>query len=545
MTALLSGVWLVIALALRRGYVQAITDSIQQYRLDVERASAPVLDRSAASALVGTLEAADSETVLYALRAFELEHRGVPHPAVRALLGHESAKVRARALALLNNTGDRSVIDRVEPLLQDADLNVRTQALLYLAYHARIDPLERIQTLGDFPGYSIRAGMVAFLSQPGRLQNIDAARVLLDGMVHESGEAGKPARLEAATLLAHLPNEFGAELGRLVEDEDHDVARAALGSLAELGRRDLAHLAIDRLADPALGEAARAALAALGAGVLPVLAVALGRSDVPIERRRAIPPIVAQIGTDVGQRVLVDNLLQQDVTLRMRVIGALNTLHKLHQDIDIDRQAVEMVLMAEIMGHYRSYQILGSLGDALGENEPVALALHASMQQEVERIFRLMGLRWPEFDMHSAYIGLTSRNPTIRANALEFLDNTLKPQVRSLVVPLLDVQVPIEERVRLADQVLGTTVDTHEQAVAALLASDDSWLRTCGVYAVGLLRIESLAPELDRLTESGDPLLAETARAAKARLAGEPAAEPRHQPEPSPAWPAQEGMGVG
>lgn len=545
-TAVLSGVWLAIALALRRGYVQAITDSIHQYRLDVERASAPVLDRSAAAALAANLQAADPDAILFALKAFELDHRRAPHPAIRALLDHPAGKVRARALALLNAAGDRSVLAAVEPLLRDPDLHVRTEALLYLAYHARIDPLERIQTLGDFPDYSIRAGMVAFLSQPGRLQNIDAARVLLGGMVHEAGEAGKPARLEAATLLARIPNEFGVELARLIEDADTDVARAALGSLGELRRRDLAELAIARLNDRALGEAALDALVALGPPVLPTLATALSGDDVAPAIRRAIPAVVARIGTSRGQRILVDHLLQPDVVLRMRVIGALNTFHKLHQDVDVDRQAVEMVLMAEIMGHYRSYQILGSLGDAFETTEPVALALHSSMQQEVERIFRLMGLRWPEFDMHSAYVGLTSTNAAVRANAIEFLDNILKPQVRSLLVPLLDAQVPTDERVRLANRVLGASVDTREQAVAALLASDDPWLRSCGAYAVGLLGLEGLVPELDRLAASADPALRETVQAAKARLAGEPAAEPLvTRPETSATWTTHEGVGVG
>ena len=544
-TAVLALVWVGIAVALRRGYVQAITDSIHQYRLDVERASAPVLDRSVTAALVGTLESADPEAILFALRAFELQHRGAPHPAVRTLLDHPSGRVRARALALLNAAGDRSVLPRVEPLLRDPDLHVRTEALLYLAYHARIDPLERIQSIGDFPDYSIRAGMVAFLSQPGRLQNLDAARVLLAGMVEEHGAEGQRARHEAATLLARLPNEFGAELATLLADEDEEVVRAALSSLGELRRPDLAGLAITRLQDPDLAEPARDALAGIGPPGLTALAAALADSNEPLAIREAIPAVVAQIGTPAGQRLLVDNLLQHDVRLRLRIIGALNTLHKMHPDIDVDRQAVEMVLMAEIMGHYRSYQILGSLGDAFEDADPVAQALQMSMQQEVERIFRLMSLRWPEFDMHSAYVGLTSPNAAVRANALEFLDNILKPQVRSLVVPLLDAQVATGERVRIANEVLGTSVDTHEQAVSALVASDDPWLRSCGVYAVGLLRLQALEPELDRLAQHADPMLRDMVRTAKARLAGRTGLTDHPPSEDASSWSSQEGMGVG
>jgi hypothetical protein len=77
------------------------------------------------------------------------------------------------------------------------------------------------------------------------------------------------------------------------------------------------------------------------------------------------------------------------------------------------------------------------------------------------------------------------------------------------------------ERVRLANEVLGTRVESHEDAVSALLHSPDPWLRSCGVYAIGALGLHKLAGELDRLDVSGDPLLRETVRQAKAKLAGE------------------------
>jgi len=370
-------------------------------------------------------------------------------------------------------------------------------------------------------------------------------------MVHEDGPEGTRARLEAAALVARLPNEFGAELAHLVEDPNIEVVRKALESLAALKRRDLAAHAIAHLTDPALRDDATAALVALGGAVLPALASALADVDQPLEIRRELPIIVATIGTNAAQRILTENLLQQDVPLRFRVIAALNRLQQLHPQIELDRQAVETVLMAEILGHYRSYQILGTLGDAFEASDPVASALHESMAQDVERIFRLLGLRWPEFDMHSAYVGVRSASAAVRANALEFLDNILRPQIRALIVPLLDPQISRDDRIALANRLLGTSVDTREQAVAALLASDDPWLRSCGVYAVGMLRLASLEPELDRLAKSDDPLLRETVRAAKLRLAG---IDPEllkeavaHTDESEHPWHPQqeESMGVG
>ena len=93
-------------------------------------------------------------------------------------------------------------------------------------------------------------------------------------------------------------------------------------------------------------------------------------------------------------------------------------------------------------------------------------------------MFRLMKLLFPQQDLHSAYVGVQSRNPVIHDNALEFLENILGPQLRSLLLPLLDSEVPATTRIELANRVLGTQVVTGVEAVQSLLSSEDPWLRS-------------------------------------------------------------------
>ena len=109
-----------------------------------------------------------------------------------------------------------------------------------------------------------------------------------------------------------------------------------------------------------------------------------------------------------------------------------------------------------------------------------------------------------------------------------------------MLVPLLDAQVTVDERIELANHVVGAPVETTEQAINTLLASEDSWLRSCAAFAVGALRLEALAPELERLSDAGDPLLRETARTARRRLAGEPVGDKMIEP-PAP-WAPQPGI---
>src|SRR5262249_33439056 len=183
-----------------------------------------------------------------------------------------------------------------------------------------------------------------------------------------------------------------------------------------------------------------------------------------------------------------------------------------------DTKMLETVLAAEILGHYRSYQILAKLDTLPDSQDAVAQALNESMRQELERIFRLLGLLYPHIDVHSAYLGLQAKKVTVYDNALEFLDNVLKSQLRAMLVPLLDGRVSVTQRAAIADRFVRTKVENQEQAVEALVGSDDPWLRSCGAYALVTLGIKSLEGELNRCLDDPDPLLRETARSAKQRL---------------------------
>jgi hypothetical protein len=243
----------------------------------------------------------------------------------------------------------------------------------------------------------------------------------------------------------------------------------------------------------------------------------LADPSVAIEVRREIPGIMVRIGTTATAQMLMENLLESDTNLRFRIISSLNKLQRLHPGIETDTQMLETVLAAEILGHYRSCQILDQLG-TIENDDPVARALTESMQQELERVFRLLGLLYPHLDVHSAHLGLQSGSVAVHDNALEFLDSVLKPRLREMLVPLLDNKVTVHERAHLAQRLVRSRIENQEQAVAALVASDDPWLKSCGAYAVGALGLRSLEDHLNRCLNDSDPLLRETARAAKLRL---------------------------
>ncbi len=530
------GIWTSLAWWLRSEYIRTIQDSIHRHRLDTERGTGAVTERSAADVLTAKLAATDLSEVRYALDLIEGQRTRKWFPALRTLLSHPDADIRRRALAILSAGEDDEISDRVPAMLRDADLGVRTEALLYLSRESGIDPLRQIQELGDFQDFSIRAGTAAFLAAPGRAQNLDAARLMVQAMAGSTGVEGRRDRTEAARLIGsvHDPAFVVDLLPSLIADEDLEVARQAVRAAHRLGREELTTPLMLALGRAELAEDAGEALAKLGEAVVTPLSQALRSDEVPVEVRRELPSVLLRIGSAEAEQALVSSLLEADGTVRHRVIASLNKLRAVRPDIRIDTSALELLLAAEIAGHYRSYQVLGPLQGHLKGDDAVIDALKHSMEQELERIFRLMALLFPHGGLHDAYVGVRSSNPTVRANALEFLDNVLKPELRHVLVPLLDSQVAVEERIELANRLVGAPLETSDQAVATLLASEDPWLRSCAIQAVGTLQLRSLAPELRRYEDAADPLVREAVVTARARLAGDSRAllEPQH---PAPA----------
>ncbi len=512
---LLAG-WAVAALMAQRQYVQNLRDSIHQHRVDIERAATPVIERSAGELLTRYLSGTQ-EQVLYALRLLDSSRDRTTHPGVFTLLRHQSPRVRSRAVALLARSGDATASAEVERLLYDADLSVRTEALLYLSELSHVDPLERIEKLGDFPDFSIRAGMAAFLARPGRTQNLDAARLILNAMAHESGASGQRTRAEAARLIGMLPDHFDHELRLLLQDDNPDVVREAIRAVGKLGKRTFIGRIVERLGEPEFVDDAVAALTAFGDRVVGTMRDYLTDRHTAVDIRRELPGVLLVIDSLTAQAVLTEGVLDRDAVVRYRVITALNKLGQAHPERQMDRPSVETVLAAEIIGHYRSQQVIGAVGSPDDRGDLVLRQLREAAEHEEERIFRLLKILYPNHDLHSAYVGLQSSDPVVYDNALEFLETILAPAIRAVLIPLFDRQVTVQER-KSASHLRSSSTINRMEMVRTMMMSDNTWLQSCAAYVIGELHLVQFGSALDKWAADPDPLLRTTALDAREKL---------------------------
>jgi AAA family ATP:ADP antiporter len=175
-----------------------------------------------------------------------------------------------------------------------------------------------------------------------------------------------------------------------------------------------------------------------------------------------------------------------------------------------------------MMLHTRTAQISSVAGRQAGppqEPDEIVRRLEAAHDREIECIFRILSLLYPDTDFRSAHYGLRSGDITARDHALEFLELNIDGGLRKTLVSLLDPTAPPDEQLLPALRRTGASTPTPQDLTAALVASDDPWLKACGLRSIGVLGLVELAVHVESSIDAEDPLLRETARAAKRQLA--------------------------
>jgi AAA family ATP:ADP antiporter len=67
--------------------------------------------------------------------------------------------------------------------------------------------------------------------------------------------------------------------------------------------------------------------------------------------------------------------------------------------------------------------------------------LEVRLDRNIERIFRLLDLRYSSNDFLTIYINLREGQPEQRNSALEFLENLLEPSLAELILPVAEIAI--------------------------------------------------------------------------------------------------------
>jgi HEAT repeat protein len=343
-------------------------------------------------------------------------------------------------------------------------------------------------------------------------------------LVSDYSPGGEKNRVEAARLMGELEEpEFTGYLRRLINDDPSPAVILEAMAAAARGRyRGVVPDVIERLGSKATKVGAHGALIQYGEVAVRGLREALSDSRVSLDIRLNIPRTLSKIHAQLAMNALLGGLLEEDRSIRFKVILALEEMARRFADLKVDREIIENAILSDALLYFRRFVIFLALfsepqKSARYQDSLLYHALTESMKRVNERVIWLLSLIYPAKDIRRAWSGLNSPDPRQRAHALELLDNLLAGQIKTYVFPLYSDSQP-DQRLRVAKDSLGVESIDSDAALWKLLAQDDRWLKAATVWEIGIRKTPGFRDFLSKLASSNDSLLRETASMVIRRL---------------------------
>jgi ATP/ADP translocase/HEAT repeat protein len=450
----LTGGWLAVTVLIRREYVRTLARSIQGRYASFQGLS--VLSDASTQRVVRTaLQSDDPVQTSFALDLVAQSagtDTGPLADTLHGLLDHDQADIRLKALGILADDPDAIELPRIRPRLRDPDRRVREEAVLAMVAQAPDHVDEIIASLLASLHADVRTAALACLAS-GELPQVQADEVLgaqyLEDRLERASEGDREARIELALVAGALPSHPSASrlLKEFLTDSDPQVVTAALRSATLLERPELHDAMIAALQPPTTREAAREALAEQGPRAVDALARSLMDEEAPPAIRRHIPSVLARVRDPRAAQVMLHSVVapETDQILDYRTLKALSQLRVRAPEIPFDGSMVRAAIQREL-GAAGRYDRARRCLKRVGADGPCARLLTRSLEEawaeRREGIFHLLGLLYEPEAMYRCYLALSGGGRRSRANAIEWLEETVDRETFDELTPVLGETSP-------------------------------------------------------------------------------------------------------
>ncbi|MCI0443079.1 HEAT repeat domain-containing protein [bacterium] len=516
--------WFAMVFFSRRTYVNAFRTAIEQRTIDLEEQKINLEDASLFDFIARILEGDKERRILLILNLIENSRNAKLIPYLRNLLNHPSDDIKIQVLQMLSNFDYADFTKEIEPLVHDNSFEVRTGAIHYLARTSR-NREQVLESLFTNSSADVRTAvlMVAahYYSQEKDFRKRFPLVEHLNSLIKDpEQDKGNDFKIQIARIIgqAREPALY-PYLHELLHSPEREILREAIRAGGDTDAPEFVPILIQHLNTRRVRKYARLALACYGEDIINSL---VERLDDPKENRiirLSIPKVLALIGSQRSIEILMSKLEEPDLLLRYEVIKGLSKLKANFPNLKINREIITKEILEETKYYFKTLTVLKSeqsngeqdeAGSLVKARKLLIRALEERLDNNLERIFRLLGLRYSTEDMFSAYKGIVSDQSDLRANAVEFLDNILDRYLRRYILPIVE-ELHQGEALESIREEFGLEEPTQKKTLEDLLLGDDSWLRICALYVVSALDDKGCAPLVARLKDDLDPIVRETA----------------------------------
>ncbi len=511
-------VWIVLSERARRQYVATVRKQLEMRRLDLESIRINVRDVSLLLLLQETARGSNGRQAAYALGLLAEAPDYPLAPLLKELAGSALAEVRAKVFELARDSGLPGLLDQALAEIRARRPREQSAALKpAIAYALAVspEPADLVRRLLDHPDLRVIEGAVeALASKPNLAQEWITRQWLA-----ETAGATDPERRRVAAVAVGVRGDEGTEvLHNLLRDPNAAVAAAACKAAGTLGHRTYVDALIHRLGDARVRRDAIDALVAYGPRIAGTLGDVLKDEKVPVAVRQQAPRVLRGIPDQHSVDILWQCIGLPNLAIRSAVLRALNGLRESAPNLRYDGASVTQHIYNEVRYYYELSAALAPFQEIKRPRTAVALladSLDERLQRTLERLFRLLGLRYPPREIYATYLAVQGKRRQAASTALEFLDNILDRDIKRYLLPLLDASGH-HERGR---ELFGIEEKDVTAAIRELIRSGDPWLAACAMAAAADLGLHGLVPEILEASRNAGAEVSQVGARAVAALA--------------------------
>jgi ATP:ADP antiporter, AAA family len=411
-------IWAVLNHRITREYIGIVKKNLTIKWPDADKYVLEHVDLDATKLVFDTLESRNRSSVLYAMNLMDLVQRDKLSPELRKIIGEHASEVRAGSFDTLLDVAGTKLVPEMDDVLEERDFGAEVREVLSLDVYQQL-MREHIEKSTEHPG-------------PGSaLAQMEIAKAL--GMMSADSPLVK-------------------NLAKLLRSNSPEVVGYALESAGRQRKREFVPLIVPHLGRPGTAEAAAGALLEYGDRIAGMLKDYLADPAEESAVRKAIPAILARMGTPRAAAILVHELKAREAAVSAEIIAALDKLRSAQPDIPFaaaDIQPEIFNLVAKACGLVQELALVHQKG------RPAASAgdFEALFARTLQQIFSLVGLLYSRDDVARAFQNYHEGSKTSVDYALELLENILDKEIKEVLLPLLEER-PLDEKALVCKKIL-------------------------------------------------------------------------------------------
>ncbi len=528
--------WIFLAGKVRKEYLRSFKLKFKNSSADHTKKALDLSNDHVLAGLKKVLEHGKEKQVVQVLEKVKGNEEPYLFECTKKLLNHPSASVRTKALNNLYFYNKNDLSEDVKPLIHDKIHEVSIAAFEYLIRHGRNEDTDFLQQYLAGTDHHLSSAALVALSKETNSSHIlkrtfDLKQIILEFLakIPDIEDPAQKKHLKIAVLKAiaytRLPVLYD-EVQPFFQDDDREVVREAFHVAATTRSTKFIQTLIRLLSKTEWQSMARDALIHYGKGIVNVLKNIANQQGTPLKTIRVIPSIVKKIGSQRSVNFLFELFEHNDLAVRQEALRGLNTLRNNYPALKFSQKSVVQQIFQEARLYQDMLSILhaqmkikniddeSSTFEIRDARKSLVNILEKRLDRNLERIFRLLGLKYSGDDIFVIYKGLHSKQPELRINALEFLDNLLQPGLKKVLIPLVETTM-LETISEEAIKNLHLGTPGEYECFGMLLQGRDLKIKLAVLYLIAQLKNPKYLPLIQAHTDSDNEKIRSFARMAE------------------------------